>query len=146
MNKNIHLYSMKAICLLFLFYGSLYARDIQKSIDMKIETKKYELSKRSTSPDSSVVFISSKINPDFLHLEQILMDSTDISDGEVVFNRPVGVYKQEVSQCTSERGPVRISLDGLTLSVATDSFPVRVLCWDDSATYYEAYITYKSDE
>jgi hypothetical protein len=130
---------------LFLISFPIFAQvsvDKPLAIQFTNSTKSYEIKRKSTIPDKVAVFISSKVNPKYMDLEEVNMDSPNISDGIVVFNRPISTKKRNITSCRSERVGV-VSFTNTTITVPTNAFPVRVICYGDSGNYREAYTTFK---
>lgn len=132
------------ILLSFLIINSVFARDKDLSLNFSNMTEAYKDKIKSQSPDKVVVFISSRINVDYLDLVEVDFDSTDLTDNLIIFNRPLNSPKAKtITQCKSESGSVSIEASKITIS--TDRFPIRILCTGDNGNYREAYTTFSSN-
>lgn len=132
------------IILSLFILNATYARDKALSLSFSNMTEAYKDKIKSQSPDKVVVFISSRINVDYLDLVEVDFDSPDLTDNLIEFNRPLNSPKAKtITQCKSESGSVSIEASKITIS--TDRFPIRILCTGDNGNYREAYSTFKSN-
>lgn len=114
--------------------------DKNMAIDFTNRTKAYEQSRKSKTPNKAVVFISNKVNPKYMDLEEVSIDSNDVSDGRIVINRPTSSFKRPLIDCKSEMIGV-VTFNDNSITVPTTSLPVRVLCYGENGNYREAYTT-----
>lgn len=135
---------IKNILILFIILTSSFsfARDKVLSEQYSQITESYKDKIKSQTPDKVVVFISSRINTDYLDVVEVDMDSQDLSDGFVEINRPLSSPKaRSINECKLETG--NITIEPSKLIVAINKFPFRVICYGDNGNYREAYTTFK---
>ena len=134
----------KLIFLLSLFMSfSICALDKEAARIYSNLTESYSEKIKSSNPNKVVVFISSRIEPDYMDLKEVNMDSADLLDGQVEIERPTNSSKiRTITTCRSEQGNVQLFPDKIIVS--TLRFPVRVLCSGDEGNYREAYSTFEN--
>ena len=135
---------MKFISLIIILsFFNVFALDKEAAKIYSNLTESYKDKIKSTNPDKAVVFISSRIEPDYMDLKEVNIDSTDLLDGQVEIERPTSSSKiRTIISCRSEQGNVQVFSDKIIVS--TLRFPVRVLCTGDEDNYREAYSTFAS--
>lgn len=136
---------MRIILTLILFISQIsftFARDKALSEQYSQITESYSAKIKSQDPDKVVVFISSRINTDYLDVVEVDFDSSDLTDGIIEINRPLNSPKsRSINECKLETGNVTIQPSKLIISV--NSFPFRLICYGDNGNYREAYSTFK---
>ena len=135
---------MKKLILFLMIFSVniLFARDKALSEQYSQLTESYASKIKSETPNKAVVFISSRINTDFLDLKEVDFDSTDLSDNLIEINRPLSSPNiRTITECKLESGSVTI--EPTKLIVAIDKFPFRLICYGDNGNYREAYSTFQ---
>lgn len=135
---------MKLALMLILFtLSAAQAQVVDKPLAQSIKDQAalYKESRKSPQPDAAVVFISSSIDPTFMFIRELSIDSPDLSDNQIIINRPQEPFIQPITTCSSERGSV--SFTATTITINSSVFPVRVRCFGNGENYREAYTTFK---
>jgi hypothetical protein len=131
----------KYLILLIFICSISFARDKQLAEQYSNELNSYYSSIKSSQPNSAVVFISSRIDPDYMDIQEVPIDSTDLSDGKVLIERPLYSLKiKPISYCKSEMN-ASVTINFTNIEVVTDRFPVRIICYSENGNYREAYST-----
>lgn len=139
--RKIHLINMKTLILLISLISTAYALDRQLAKDYSDLTQSYAPKMKSTLPNKAVVFISSRIDPDYMAVVEVDIDNSDVSDGRIQIQRPNSSSKMRaINTCRGEEGSVTVI--GNTLHVNTTKLPTRVICTGDDGNYREAYSTF----
>ena len=136
---------MKKYLSLFLIFltVNIYAIDKEAAKIFSQLTDSYKDSIKSKTPNKAVVFISSRIEPDFMDLKEVNIDNIDLTDGQIVIDRPTNSSNiRNILECRSEQGSVTIQSN--TIIVNTLVLPIRVLCTGADGNYREAYSTFEN--
>lgn len=119
-----------------------FARDKVLAEQYSAITESYQHKIKNQNPDKVVVFISSRINTDYMDVVEVDFDSTDLSDEMIEIERPLSSPKSRtVTECNLETGTVTIEPTKLIVSIKR--FPFRLICTGDNGNYREAYSTFK---
>lgn len=136
---------MKLVLLFSLFISSMvYAADVERHRIVKQRLDGYENALKSVQPNKAIVYFSSSLNVDAIDTAEVVIDSFDISDGNIEITRPIStddgnITIQQVTRCEADFGEVEIQPNKLI--VFTERLPVTVFCTDDNSEYREAYGT-----
>lgn len=131
-----------SLFIILSFISSLsFARDKELAQQYSNELDSYYSSIKSTQPNSAISFISSRIDPDYMDIQPVPIDSTDLSDGKIVIERPLYSLKiKPIEYCKSEMN-ASVIINFTNIEVVTDRFPVRIICYSENGNYREAYST-----
>lgn len=132
---------MNKIILFFLIINSsyLYAVDKPLAVQMSQLTSSYAPKMKSVSPDKGVVFISSRVDPDYMDVKEVVLT---INPTQVIFERVVSPKRKNITDCSSETNQ-GVTVVGTQIRIATTRVPVRIICYGDSQNYREVYSTFK---
>lgn len=128
---------MKKLLILLSFISlSVFAADKQKHKDMTDWLTAKFLNSKSTTPNKALVYISNDTDHDLIGKQIVTIDSPDVSDGQVIIQRPTSTIDNQISisamagitltSCQADFGEVTISASQLI--VYTDRLPVGVKC------------------
>jgi hypothetical protein len=133
---------MKYLTIFSLIIFNSFAVDKDLARQYSALTESYSIKNKSSTPNKAVVFISSRIDPDYMDLVEVSIDDADVSDGQIQIQRPDSSSKMRgISTCRSEEG--NVTIQGNTLFVEATKLPTRVICSGDEGNYREAYSTFE---
>lgn len=130
------------LLIISLIMTSAFAVDRQMAKDYSVLTESYSTKRMSKFPNKVAVFISSRLDPDYMAVVEVDIDNNDVSDGKIIIQRPTSSSKMKsINICKGEEGSV--SIVGSALHVTATKLPTRVICTGDDGNYREAYITFE---
>jgi hypothetical protein len=132
---------MNKIILFLIILSSQTALAVNKQLAIQYSqiTSSYASKLKSVTPDKGVVFISSRVDPDYMDVKEV---NLTINPTQVIFERVVSSKRKNITECNSETNQ-GVSVVGSQIIISTTRLPVRIICFGDSQNYREVYSTFK---